>query len=74
MTRLTFQGNFCQITDCPHSPCLLDGECLAKQAWEELKAYEDTGLAPKRCAELAKADADGLLVVLPQKEIPHAKE
>lgn len=74
MTRLTFQGNFCQITDCPHFPCLRVGDCLAKQAWEELKAYEDTGLTPKRCAKFAKADKEGRLVVLPQKEIPHAKE
>jgi hypothetical protein len=37
------------------------------KAIDRLAAYEDTGLAPAEVAELAKAKADGRLVVLPCK-------
>lgn len=47
MTRLTSKENFCEIADCPDFPCLREGGCLAKQAWEQLKEYEDTGLTPE---------------------------
>lgn len=43
--------------DCPSFDCLV----------ERLAAYEDTGLTPERCAEFARADKDGRLVVLPCK-------
>ena len=33
----------------------------------KLSRYEDTGLTPERCAELAAADRDGRVVVLPCK-------
>lgn len=40
------------------------GECV-----DHLGAYEDTGLTLERCMELAKADKDGRLVVLPCKPL-----
>ena len=40
------------------------------EALNRLAAYEDTGLAPERVTELARAEKDGRLVVLP----PPAKE
>lgn len=36
-------------------------------AVRRLAAYEDTGLTPERCAELAEADKEGRLVMLPCK-------
>lgn len=36
-----------------------------RTAMRRLAAYEDTGLTPERCAELAEADKDGRLAVLP---------
>ena len=39
----------------------------AKEAIDRLAAYEDTGLSPEQVQELAKAKADGRLVVLPCK-------
>ena len=47
MERLTFDGNFCDISQCRNilggSFCE-DGACSQKKVWERLKAYEDTGL------------------------------
>lgn len=34
---------------------------------EKLAAYEDTGLTPERCAELAKAEREGRLMEMPCK-------
>ena len=97
MERLTFEGNFCDIAQCREIPCPYNGACSQRKVWERLKAYEDTGLAPKeakrmsnilmdvgidyncsweyvknwllddRLRELAEADKDGRLVVLPCK-------
>ena len=52
MERLTFEGNFCDIAQCR----------------ERLKAYEDTGLTPERCAEFARADAEGRYIVMRDAE------
>lgn len=89
MERLTFNGNFCDISQCRELPCQHGGNCSQKQAWERLKAYEDTRLAPgevhsmwgewdammsvlnsigggyDRLRELAEADKEGRVVVLP---------
>lgn len=89
MERITFDGNFCDISQCRELPCQHGGNCSQKQVWERLKAYEDTGLTPGevhsmsgewrtmmsvlnsigggygRLRELAEADKDGRLVVLP---------
>lgn len=70
MERLTFEGNFCEIALCLKTPggsFCEDGTCSQRKVWERLKAYEDIGLTPERCAELAEADKDGRVVVLPCK-------
>ena len=92
MERLTFDGNFCDMSQCRELPCRYDGNCSQKQVWERLKAYEDTGLMPEeikapftedtminlaaqalgvepsRLRELAEADKDGRVVVLPCRQ------
>lgn len=96
MDRLTFEGNFCDISRCQNTPggsFCEGGACSQRKVWERLKAYEDTGLTPEevlpkdkadeialklmrladlesfcsytRLRELAEADKDGRLVVLP---------
>jgi len=47
----------------PPQPYSFDLQISA--ALDELKAYRDTGLSPERVAELAEAEKDGRLVVLP---------
>lgn len=64
MERLTFEGNFCDIAQCRTIPCPCNNACTQKQVWERLKAYEDTGLTPERCAEFARADAEGRYIVM----------
>ena len=44
--------------DCPSFDCLV----------ERLAAYEDTGMTPKRCAEFARADAEGRYIVMRDAE------
>lgn len=68
MERLTFDGNFCDITQCWELPCHHGGNCSQKQVWERLKAYEDTRLTPERCAEFARADAEGRYIVMRDAE------
>ena len=48
MERLTFEGNFCDITQCRDSACKQDGTCTQKEVWKRLKAYEDTGLSHEK--------------------------
>ncbi len=97
MERLTFEGNFCNITQCSEVPggsFCEDGACSQKKVWERLKAYEDTERSPEEVTaleklfdyalkesktlteqlallnhirELAEADKDGRVVVLPCK-------
>lgn len=55
MERITFDGNFCDISQCRELPCQHGGNCSQKQVWERLKAYEDTGLTPQACAEAREA-------------------
>ena len=50
MDRLTFEGNFCDISMCPDTPggsFCEDGYCSQRKVWERLKQYEDTGLSPE---------------------------
>lgn len=68
MERLTFDGNFCDIAQCREIPCPYDNNCTQKQVWERLKAYEDTGLTPERCAEFARAYAEGRYIVMRDAE------
>ena len=53
MERLTFEGNFCDIAQCPNTPggsFCENGACSQRKVWERLKAYEDTGLMPEEFA------------------------
>lgn len=68
MERLTFEGNFCDIVMCHDNLCPYNGECSQRKVWERLKAYEDTGLTPERCAEFARADAEGRYIVMRDAE------
>lgn len=83
MGRLTFEGNFCNIAQCAETrggSFCEDGACSQRKVWERLKKWEDLeeqgrvivmkypeqdGMA--RLRELADADRDGRLVVLPCK-------
>lgn len=47
MNRLTFDGNFCDISQCREMPCPHGGSCTQRKVWEKLKAYEDLGLEPE---------------------------
>lgn len=49
MDRLTFEGNFCDISKCefiPGGSFCEDGTCSQRKVWERLKAYEDTHMTP----------------------------
>lgn len=64
MERLTFEGNFCDISQCigEHrmtSVCE-DGDCDARKVWYRLKEYEDTGLTPEICAEYKKFEDEAV--------------
>ena len=58
MERLTFEGDFCDISGCREVPvgvyCKQDNACSRRQVWERLKEFED-------------AEESGLLVRLPCK-------
>ena len=47
MDRLTFDGNFCDISQCRELPCPYNTACTQRQVWEKLKACENTGLTPE---------------------------
>lgn len=51
-------GSGCKIKDCP----------FEIEVCERLAAYEDTGLTPERCAEFARADAEGRYIVMRDAE------
>lgn len=68
MERLTFEGNFCDIAQCRELPCPYNGACSQRKVWERLAAYEETGLTPERCAEFARADAEGRYIVMRDAE------
>lgn len=43
MDRLTFEGNFCDISKCAnerYGEYCKDGNCTARKVWEKLKGYE----------------------------------
>jgi len=56
MERLTFEGNFCDISKCGYRVCPHDGNCSQKQVWDRLKEYEDAGLSPQGCAQALEAE------------------
>ena len=52
---------------------MVEGNCSAGCKWEEaawsrLAAYEDTRLTPERCAEFARADAEGRYIIMRDAE------
>lgn len=66
MERLTFEGNFCDISMCIGFTCNRD--CDQKKTWERLKGVEDIlgdDYDLDRLRELVEADRDGRCVVLP---------
>ena len=57
MERLTFEGDFCDVAMCMverGGEFCRDGACSQKKTWEQLKAYEDTGLTPEQVEALSK--------------------
>lgn len=42
--------------------------CIVPKLYARLAAYEDTGLTPERCAEFARADAEGRYIVMRDAE------
>lgn len=60
MDRLTFEGNFCDISRCQNTPggsFCEDGACSQRKVWERLKEYEDAGLSPQACVEAMEIEA-----------------
>jgi hypothetical protein len=52
---------------------MVEGNCSAGCKWEEaawsrLAAYKDTRLTPERCAEFARADAEGRCIIMRDAE------
>ena len=77
MERLTEwngeQPRHAYYPSCFKAPCYGDGckinDCLFETAvCDRLAAYEDTGLTPERCAEFARADAEGRYIVMRDAE------
>jgi len=60
MERLTFDGNFCDISQCRELPCPRNTACTQRQVWARLKQYEDSGLSPIACKKAKKIEG-GLL-------------
>lgn len=69
MKRVTYDGNFCDISMCTGFNC--SRPCDQRKLWERLKAIEDIlgdDYDLDRLRELVEADRDGRCVVLPLKE------
>ena len=56
MERLTFDGNFCDISQCRELSCPRNTACTQRQVWEKLKAYEDLGFEPEEYKRAMNAD------------------
>ena len=73
MERLTFDGEFCDISMCREElggPFCEEGYCSQRRVWERLKSIEDIlgdDYDLDRIQELAQADREGRCVVLPCK-------
>lgn len=63
MERLTFDGNFCDISQCRELPCPHGGRCTQRKVWEKLRAYEDSGFTPAEIKSLY-AEWDVMMSVL----------
>lgn len=71
MERLTFEGNFCDISQCigEHrmtSMCA-DGDCDARKVWYRLKEYEETGLEPEMVKYMAENTETAVLAWVEEK-------
>ena len=66
MTRLTFDGDFCDISMCrfvPGGSFCEDGDCSQRRGWERLKSIEDIlggDYNLDRLRELVEADREGV--------------
>ena len=69
MARITFEGNFCDISMCRENPCPYNGMCSQRQTWERLKKYEDTGLEPEEIKGFAEDVAYQFGYYFPIKDI-----
>ena len=69
MKRLTFDGNFCDISQCKERPCPYNGSCSQRKVWERLKAYEDTELDPEMCANYKTFEDEAISKGVPFKRI-----
>lgn len=71
MERLTFDGEFCDISMCREElggPFCEEGYCSQRRVWERLKSIEDIlggDYNLNRLRELVQADREGRCVVLP---------
>ena len=69
MERLTFDGNFCDISQCKELPCPYNGSCSQRKVWERLKAYEDTELDPEMCANYKTFEDEAISKGVPFKRM-----
>ena len=69
MKRLTFDGNFCDISQCKELPCPYNGSCSQRKVWERPKAYEDTELDPEMCANYKTFEDEAISKGVPFKRI-----
>ena len=58
----------CLEEPCYGSGCKIKGCQFETAVCDRLAAYEDTGLTPERCAEFARADAEGRYIVMRDAE------
>ena len=59
MDRLTFEGNFCDISQCEATPggsYCENGACSQRKVWERLREFENLGYTPAALAKLVKFD------------------
>ena len=71
--QTSHENNICCTHFCGPECLKVGGNCAMNCKWEEavwsrLAAYEDTRLTPERCAEFARADAEGRYIVMRDAE------
>ena len=69
----THENGVCCTHFCGPECLGVGGNCAMNCKWEEaawsrLAAYEDTRLTPERCAEFARADAEGRCIIMRDAE------
>lgn len=58
----------CFEEPCYGGGCKIKGCLFETAVCDRLAAYEDTGLTPERCAEFARADAEGRYIIMRDTE------